>query len=165
MGYELLFIIKKKFYNRRVIRNIYEYINEDTRTMWLKKYRDVINNGRCPVTSRFFFVSPGVCSGLRWLSGGRPDRGDSPERSNALQNERHWRLERLANVRELKYITYITPLTMNIMTHASAWKCMPYKFTTKRLFDCCIENKTPGIVHLPRGRYLRETLLKALMSI
>jgi hypothetical protein len=161
MGYELLFIIKKKFYNRRVIRNIYEYINEDTRTMWLKKYRDVINNGRCPVTSRFFFVSPGVCSGLRWLSGGRV----LVNGSHLHLNERHRRLKRLANVRELKYITYITPSTMNIMTHAYAWKCIPYKFTTKRLFDSCIENKTPGIVHLPRGRYLRETLLKALMSI
>ena len=161
MDSELLFIIKKKFYNRRVVRNIYEYINEDTRAMWLNKYRDVINKGRCPVTSRFDYIEAGVCSGLRWLSGGWGAR----DGSHLHLNERHRRLERLANVRELKYITYITPLTMNIMTHASAWKCMPYKFTTKRLFDCCIENKTPGIVHLPRGRYLRETLLKALMSI
>jgi hypothetical protein len=156
MDSELLFIIKKKFCNSRVVRNIYEYL-KDTRTTWLKKYRDVINNGRCPVTSRFYYLHTGVCS---WKT----------HRENAIcisGAERYWRLTRLANVRELEKIKYITPLTMNMVLFR-ARQCrnpLMHKFTTKRLFDCCIENKTPGVEHLIRGRYSRETLIKSLMSI
>ena len=42
---ETLFILKQKFGNRRVVRNIYEFADE--RKYWLKKYRYVIKNGYC----------------------------------------------------------------------------------------------------------------------
>ena len=40
-----LFVLKKKFHSRRVVRNIYEFADE--RKYWLKQYRYVINNGIC----------------------------------------------------------------------------------------------------------------------
>jgi len=174
MDSELLFIIKKKFYNRRVVRTIYEYL-KDTRTTYLKKYRSVINNGCCPATTRLYYLQSGVCSGKK-RTHGRMALASRCKSAVSLDDtwsrvsrgeERYWRLSRLANVGELEKIKYIIPLTMNIVL-VRPRQCrnpLMYKFTTKRLFDCCIENKTPGIEHLIRGRYSRETLLKALMSI
>ena len=154
MDSELLFIIKKKFYNRRVVRNIYEYL-KDTRTTWLKKYRDVINNGCERAQGRD--IGMGIPHGRVGIRSRRCTSGV----------ERYLRLARLANVRELEKIKYITPLTMNILLFQARQcrKPLLYKFTNKRLFDCCIENKTPGVVNLIRGRYSRETLIKSLMSI
>jgi hypothetical protein len=163
MDSELLFIIKKKFYNGRVVRNIYEYINEDTRTMWLKKYRDVINNGKCVATTRFYYLQSGVDSGQNRTR----CRGCDGGRRCTTGAERYWKLRRLEFARDLEKIKYITPLTMNILAVIPGQCRNPfiYKFTTKRLFDCCIENKTPGLEPLPRESYSRETLLKTLMSI
>jgi hypothetical protein len=147
---------------------------KDTRTTWLKKYRDVIHNGCCPVTTRFYYLHAGVCSGKKRTHGrialaSRCKSAVSLDDSLGVTRgeERYWRLARLANVRELEKIKYITPLTMNIVLFRPRQCRNPllYKFTTKRLFDCCIENKTPGIEHLVRGRYSRETLFEALMSI
>ena len=162
MNSELIFLIKKRFCNRRVVRNIYEYIN-DTRSTYLKTYRDIINHGCCPMTTRFYYLQSGVCSGKKRPYGRVRYSHDVCSRGA----ERHRRLTRLANVRELEKIKYITPLTMNIVL-VRPRQCrnpLMYKFTTERLFNCCIENKTPGVGHLIRGRYSRETLLKALMSI
>ena len=42
---ETLFVLRKKFRSRRVVRKIYEFADE--RKYWLKQYRYVINNGIC----------------------------------------------------------------------------------------------------------------------
>ena len=42
---ETLFVLRKKFRSRRVVRKIYEFADE--RKYWLKQYRYVINNGVC----------------------------------------------------------------------------------------------------------------------
>ena len=56
---EELFVLSKKFGNRRIVRNIYEY-TYGTRDIWLSKYRYVINNGTTIGTSELWDFNMGV---------------------------------------------------------------------------------------------------------
>ena len=41
---ETLFVLRKKFGNRRIVRNVSEFLTAD-RAYWLKKYRFALKNG------------------------------------------------------------------------------------------------------------------------
>ena len=56
---ELLSILNKKFINKRIVRNIYEYVNH-TRSSWLRKYRYVIHNGTSTGISEHWDLNNGV---------------------------------------------------------------------------------------------------------
>ena len=56
---EELFVLCKKFGNKRIVRNIYEYTYH-TRHIWLRRYRYVIKNGTTLGISELWDFSMGV---------------------------------------------------------------------------------------------------------
>ena len=162
---ETLFVLKKKFRSGRVIRNIYEYI--DTRTYWLKQYRNVIHNGTSLNSVEYLdqdAINEGIKSAfLRWTPF-CPFEKRSP--SSRYCTVRRFKCGGVTTgnllfllKREHYYLNvpYITPLSME-------------HYTRQELLHNCIENKIKYIdfiyfKNLRQQKIPRNKLISLLMKI
>tara|TARA_B100000579_G_C22770732_1_gene823823 strand:+ start:912 stop:1364 length:453 start_codon:yes stop_codon:yes gene_type:complete len=149
---ETLFVLSKKFGNRRIVRNIYQFATEE-RKYWLKKYRHAIHHGYTFVAGNQWSWDhdKGIKTAyLKWTPDGR-------------ESDEWWIRHRPAvrrfisgdrNVSGLEESSrYVTPLSMNTRVG------FLYKFTTQMLIDNCIENNIDVTV------YSRENCIQKLMKI
>lgn len=178
---ETLFILKKKFGNGRVIRGIYEFIDE--RAYWLKQYRQVINYSSSKlikhiVPDRRPFARPSTVLQCPveydiFTEGVRTPYLYSTPVSHANEfglKQKHTRplsyypwgyvaprnqLSILLGDLYVHCVPYITPSTMILYTLDE------YKFDNEMLHKNCIENNLLD----PMCKYSRKRLLAELMKI
>ena len=151
---ETLFLLKKKFGSRRVVRNVYEYL--DTRVYWMKQYSYVIHNGKtlradpCPL-----YENKGIRTAyLKWTT--LKDQGIIWVKPSCYRRFFHGRRvsgKLLLLLREMEHIeiSFITPLTMK-----------GSKYSRRDLIDNCIEN---GLLEVTGAYYSTKELIYKLMKI
>ena len=152
---ETLFVLRKKFGSGRVVRNIYEYLDE--RAYWLKKYRHSIHYGHTTVpNSKISFGSQGVSSAFLLSTPLHIKTiGYTYYRFENMRNHLKGRLFVLLNNLEKMDIPYVTPVTMNQYDERGC-----YKFSSNTLYLNCIENACS--IKYYRSR---KTLIRELMKI
>ena len=151
---ETLFVLRKKFCSSRVVRNIYEYLDE--RNYWLKQYRHAIHNGHTIVpNSKISFGSQGISSAFV-LSTPLHIRtvGYTYYRFSNMRNHLKGRLFVLLNNLEKMDIPYVTPTTMTLQDGRGC-----YRFSSNTLYLNCIENGC-YVKHYRTRRKLIEELMK-----
>jgi len=156
---ETLFILKKKFGNGRVIRGIYEFIDE--RAYWLKKYRYCIHKGYTfsAASAWNWNEDKGIKTAyLKWTPDGRVHdkwwERRYPTARRFISGDRYVTGKLFQIIYGLeKTSCHITPLSMNTKEK---------KFTRGMLLQNCKENNLVGI---DEKGYSRKTLISKLMSI
>ena len=151
---ETLFVLKKKFCSRRVVRTIYEYLDE--RAYWLKQYRYAIHHGHTTIpNSRISFGPQGVLSAFLLSTPLHPATvGYTYYRFSNMRNHLKGRLFVLLNNMEKIDIPYVTPVMMN---RYDGRYC--FIFSTEMLRRNCVEN------NLPVNTYSRTEFIRNLMTI
>ena len=158
---ETLFVLKKKFGSSRVIRNIYEYLDE--RKYWLRRYRYVLHNGYTfPASKNWRWdEDKGIkTSHLKWTPDGRAEPKSWWERRipasrRFISGDRNVTGKLFQLIYGLEEPSrYVTPLSMN--AHDGFRK---NKFTRGMLITNCIENNIDVTV------YSRKILIEKLMKI
>ena len=151
---ETLFVLKKKFRSSRVIRTIYEYLDE--RSYWLKKYRYAIHNGSTIVKRTMRFGTEGISSAFLLSTPLHINTiGYTYYRFENMSNHLKGRLFVLLNNLEKMDIPYVTPDNMNRYDERGC-----YKFSSNMLYRNCIENGC-SVKHY----WTRKTLIQHLIKI
>ena len=157
---ETLFVLKKKFGSSRVIRNIYEYLDE--RKYWLKKYRYCIHNGYTfPAAKEWCWDhDKGIKTAyLNWTPDGKKiDEWwirHRPAARRFISGDRNVTGKLFQLIYGLEGPSrYVTPLSMNARDGFRK-----NKFTRGMLITNCIENNIDVTV------YSRKILIEKLMKI
>ena len=151
---ETLFVLREKFGSRRVVRSIYEYLDE--RKYWLKKYRHAIHHGHTIIPrTHVSFGSQGILSAFL-LSTPLHIRtiGYTYYRFSNMRNHLKGRLFVLLNNLEKMDISYVTPTTMTLQDGRGC-----YRFSFNTLYLNCIENGC-YVNHYRSRRKLINELMK-----
>tara|TARA_B100000579_G_C22738026_1_gene807657 strand:+ start:608 stop:1183 length:576 start_codon:yes stop_codon:yes gene_type:complete len=142
---EELFVLSKKFGNKRIVRNIYEYTH-GTREIWLRKYRYVINNGTTIGTSELWDFNMGVHTFTLYAKR-RPVRSGLCANKAFSCSDRDWlkRSKMSENKNIIDFIAYATRIEVQLKNYLHLLKKINYpKFyrflDDYELYACCEEN-------------------------
>lgn len=166
---EELFVLSKKFGNKRIVRNIYEYTH-GTREIWLRKYRYVINNGTTIGTSELWDFNMGVRTFTLYTEGRPVEAGLCANKAFSC-SDRDWlkRSKLSENKNLIEFIHYATNINVQFKNYFYLLKKINYPkfyrfFDDYELYKCCEENNIhiSSFDHQEEDRYY---MIKKLLEI